>query len=252
MGGALHLQPLGKMQQETVANGRADETAYAYAEGYAEQVWKLATQKEAARIICKVLAPTPQLSITRKDVVVIVQGPEQAVLAALMAAVPLPLSLRHRRSTADSYRSGGGRGRSSSGGRSGGSGRSGGGRGGSGSGGRSSGSGRSSGRGGRGSSGRGRSGGRGSGRSSGRSRGGRGALFAVLRRCRSLISQHKASVPLVGTGLEASDGIAEVLLHLLFHKKDAMQMVGHDLQGDGSDFRVMGSNGKPLFLHPLS
>ena len=73
----------------------------------------------------------------------------------------------------------------------------------------------------------------------------------MLRRCRSLLAKNDLPVGFVGAGLEAADDVAKVPLHLLFHKEDAMQMVGHELEGDGGDLGVMGRDGKPLVLHPL-
>ena len=196
MGRALHLLPLRIAEQEAVADGGTTERADAQAEADAEQVRELAAQEEAPRVIGEVMAPAVQFALVAQDVVVIARAPEQAVLAALVAAVALPL--RHRRSTANR---GGGRGKG---------------------GGRRMGS-------------------------------GERGLLAVRRRCRCLclLAQHQLPVGLVGAGLKTADDGAEVLLHSLLDKEDAMQMVGHQLERDGGDLRVMGRDGKPLLLHPL-
>jgi hypothetical protein len=80
-------------------------------------------------------------------------------------------------------------------------------------------------------------------------------LLAVLRRCRSpLLRLSKDYLPVcfVSACLETADDVANVSLHLLLNKEDTMQMVGHELEGDGGNLRVMDSDGKPLVLHPLS
>ena len=80
-------------------------------------------------------------------------------------------------------------------------------------------------------------------------------LLAVLRRCRSprlRLSKDYLPVGFVSACLETADDVAKVPLHLLLNKEDAMQMVGHELEGDGGNLWVMDRDGKPLVLHPLS
>ena len=71
----------------------------------------------------------------------------------------------------------------------------------------------------------------------------------MQRRCRCL--REELPVGFVGAGFETADHGTEVVLHGLLYEKDAVQVVRHDLQGDGRDLRVMGLHGKPLLLHPL-
>ena len=61
--------------------------------------------------------------------------------------------------------------------------------------------------------------------------------------------KEEGAVGAVAASLEAADDAAEVFLHFLFDKEDAMQMVGHHLQGDDFDFGVITGYAQPFLLH---
>ena len=76
---------------------------------------------------------------------------------------------------------------------------------------------------------------------------------SLLRRRRSrLNTKNETPIVLIGACFKALDDMSQVLGHLLMHKQDAMQMVGHDLQCHDRHLRVIPCHIHPFILNNLS
>ena len=56
----------------------------------------------------------------------------------------------------------------------------------------------------------------------------------------------------IAPGLEAADDAAEVAIHFLAHEEDAVEVVGHHLQGDDLHLWVIVGNAPPFLFYALS
>ena len=72
----------------------------------------------------------------------------------------------------------------------------------------------------------------------------------LLRLSRNVLNiGEQPAVMAVAASLEAPDDAAKVALHLLSDEQDAVQMVGHHLNGEDFHLRVIAGDAQPLCLH---
>ena len=76
--------------------------------------------------------------------------------------------------------------------------------------------------------------------------------FALLPGFPLFPAQPQLAVVAGGGVLEELDDLAQVEGDGGFHEEDAMQVVGHDLQGDDGDLRVVVVDGVPLPAHGVT